>query len=241
MRVIDFFLSLTLLPDPGHLALEDGAFFIQWPAVKPEIKTFRTSKPFLLFPFNEPAFLLPVHWWWDWMWKMWQMVGGATWKYYFLLTPHLLLGPVWELPFAQHLQNLPLDQNLSSKGSERENAEKFCVTTLVIFPPMNFPESRAKWNLDVDMMGNSAWIEMCHFVMATTCNITKASSIKRILVVNKSEDIWGGKGMQTYIHRSIHIFSNLFLFMDVTLIFCDCFSELLYFRIKVISRMSLKV
>ena len=128
-------------------------------------------------------------------------------------------------------------QNLSSNGSERENAEKFFVTTLVIFPPMNFPESRAKWNLDVEMMGNSAWIEMCHFVMATTCNITKASSIKRILVVNKSEDIWGGECR----HRSIHIFSNLFLFMDVNLIFCDYFSELLCFRIKVKSKMSLKV
>ena len=114
-------------------------------------------------------------------------------------------------PICSALTKLAPHQNLSSKGSERENAEKFCVTTLVIFPPMNFPESRAKWNLDVDMMGNSAWIEMCHFVMATTCNITKASSIKRILVVNKSEDIWGGEGR----HRYTHIISNLFLFMTV--------------------------
>ena len=32
---------------------------------------------------------------------------------------------------------------------------------------------------------------MCHFLMATTCNITKAASIKRILVKNESSDIWG--------------------------------------------------
>ena len=112
-------------------------------------------------------------------------------------------APIWSA-----LTKLAPHQNLSSKGSERENAEKFCVTTLVIFPPMNFPESRAKWNLDVDMMGNSAWIEMCHFVMATTCNITKASSIKRILVVNKSEDIWreGNADIEVYISSAIYFF-----------------------------------
>ena len=105
-------------------------FFIQWPAIKPQIKTFRTSKPFFFstFPNNEPPFLLPVHWWWDRMWKMWQMVGWPTWKYYFLLTHHLLLAsmgaPIWSaLTKLAPLQNLSFD--LSSKGSEKENADIF--------------------------------------------------------------------------------------------------------------------
>ena len=114
-------------------------FFIQWPAVKPEIKTFRTSKPFLLFPFNEPAFLLPVHWWWDRMWKMWQMVGGATWKYYFLLTPPFITRTSMGAPICSALTKLaPRPKSFFKRVRERKCRKVLCYDVGNI-SPYEFP------------------------------------------------------------------------------------------------------
>ena len=142
------FLIFDFTSYPGHLASEDGPFFIQWPAVKlPKIKTFRTSKPsFLLFPCNEAAFLLPVHWWWDRMLKMWQIVGRPTWKYYFLTTPHLLLSPVWELPFGQHLQNLPPHPKYFFKRIRERNCRKVLCYEVGNISPYEFPWER--WEVE---------------------------------------------------------------------------------------------
>ena len=101
--------------------------------IKPKIKIFRIWKvftSFLLFP-NQAPLPLPAHWWWDSMWKMWQMVGQPTWKYYFLRTPHLLLAsmgdPIWSALTKLAIQNLLFTSSLKClQLHPKENEDKFC-------------------------------------------------------------------------------------------------------------------
>ena len=116
--------------------------------IKLQIKTsgLQNLPWFLLFPNNEPPFLLPVHWWWDRMWKMWQMEGWPTWKYYFLLTHHLLLAsmgaPIWSA--LTKLTPPPLLQNLSfdlkfERIRERKCRKVLYYNALVWISPYEFP------------------------------------------------------------------------------------------------------
>lgn len=61
-----------------------------------------------------------------------------------------------DLPFGQHLQNLPFI--IFSKGNKTKVERLFpnTVEIFAIFPYLHeFPEMGGKWNLDVDMMGIS--------------------------------------------------------------------------------------
>ena len=58
-----------------------------------------------------------------------------------------------DLPFGQHLQNLPFI--IFSKGNKTK-VERLFDKIFAIFPYLHeFPEMGGKWNLDVDMMGIS--------------------------------------------------------------------------------------
>ena len=61
-----------------------------------------------------------------------------------------------DLPFGQHLQNLPF---IIFSKENKTKVERFCQNTVeifAIFPYLHeLPEMGGKWNLDVDMMGIS--------------------------------------------------------------------------------------